>query len=298
MNYFALYLGSNIISKLIAESYSLASKISSKDSRVKVTSINHFINKAFSGCSSSEPNNEGDGEIDEEITSECSYEIKIENNKPADFKVSNARMRKVAVCYEELIDVCFKDINPAIRVSDMSMDGRKQDYMDLFRLFIETAAMLRIDDDFSDHEINEIQLSMDKFFRLYINMFGRTSITNYIHLWGSGDLRYYLNKYRNLHRHSTTSLECTVGFMRRYVYFYLHFLLAVSFIYTVHRFLLSKTNCGGNTGKGETRKKFSHAEAILKWMLRSSTRTIDALRQVRSPDSKHVTLLKDTVASG
>lgn len=65
-----------------------------------------------------------------------------------------------------------------------------------------------------------------------------------------------------------------------------------------NRHLLSKTNCGGNTGRGDTRRKFSHAEAVLKWMLRTSMRTIDTLRQARSPESKKVRLLEEAVIAG
>lgn len=210
INYLAwvasVLLGSNIITKLMSECYEITTK-SSADPRLKLRNINCLINDAL--CNSQSTCLEI--EEDEEVKDSFSYEVKVENCKILDFKVSNARMRKVAHRFEDFVEVCFSNLFS----SDIDIEERKKQYKSLFRLFLNTTKMLRKDDDFSDPEINDVQLSMDQFFKLFIQMFGPASVTNYIHLWGSGDLRYYLNKYRNLHRHSTISLECTVGFMRR-----------------------------------------------------------------------------------
>lgn len=192
----------------MSECYEITTQ-SSADPRLKLRDINCLINDALCNSPSTYLDAE---EEEEEKDSSFSYEVKVENRKILDFKVSNARMRKVAHRFEEFIDVCFSNIIS----NDIDIEERKQQYKSLFRLFLDATQILRKDDDFCDSEINDVQLLMDRFFILFIQMFGPASVTNYIHLWGSGDIRYYLTKYRNIHRHSTISLECTVGFMRRF----------------------------------------------------------------------------------
>lgn len=47
----------------------------------------------------------------------------------------------------------------------------------------------------------------DDFFSKWVNLIGYDGITNYIHLLGAGHIRYYLNKWGNLHRFQNQGWE-------------------------------------------------------------------------------------------
>ena len=68
--------------------------------------------------------------------------------------------------------------------------GAGKIYINLFNLFQEISSMLRKDDDFIEAEKKKLQLKMDNFFDIYVKLFGHECVTNYIHLWGAGHMRY------------------------------------------------------------------------------------------------------------
>ena len=59
--------------------------------------------------------------------------------------------------------------------------------------------------------IRYLQGRIDKFCSRYVDMFGASSLTNYMHDLQAGHFRYFLYIYRNLHRHCNIALE---GMMR------------------------------------------------------------------------------------
>jgi hypothetical protein len=56
-------------------------------------------------------------------------------------------------------------------------------------------------------QIDELQCMADDFFSKWVNLIGYDGITNYIHLLGAGHIRYYLNKWGNLHRFQNQGWE-------------------------------------------------------------------------------------------
>ena len=92
-------------------------------------------------------------------------------------------------------------------------------------------------------QIDAFQKKADEFFLEWINLIGYDGITNYIHLLGAGHIRYFLKKWRNLHRFSNQGLEAYNALVANYWH---------------HR-----TQKGG--GKGGDRSKIL---AIAQWLLR------------------------------
>ena len=60
--------------------------------------------------------------------------------------------------------------------------------------------------DFDEDRIRYTQLILDKFCRTYVSLFGGAKVTNYIHIWMSGHLRFFLKEFKNLYRY------CNIGF--------------------------------------------------------------------------------------
>jgi len=85
----------------------------------------------------------------------------------------------------------------------------------LFITYNEISQELRRDDNMNETEIRDLQIKMDSFFVLFLKMFGKDAVTNYIHLWGSGEIRWFLLKYGSIHRHNTIALEALIGYIRR-----------------------------------------------------------------------------------
>jgi hypothetical protein len=76
---------------------------------------------------------------------------------------------------------------------------------------------LRREDDFTDSDIDDLQDKMDEFCELYIKMFGRDHVTNYIHMLAAGHFRYYYRIYRNLHRHANHGWEALNGVLKNFM---------------------------------------------------------------------------------
>jgi hypothetical protein len=96
--------------------------------------------------------------------------------------------------------------------------------------------------DFSDSQIDAFQILADDFFSAWLNLIGYDGVTNYIHMLGAGHIRYFLQKWRNLHRFSNQGWEAYNALVANYWH---------------HR-----TQKGG--GRGEKSK----IKAIAMWLLR------------------------------
>ena len=261
-------IGEAIFNRLQQETYTNHLLVRKKDAIDKMKELSALINASLEGVPET-----SFGNFDSKL---MTYEIKtdVQANKVNPFKLSCVRQRKVYGIWDHIIDSCF----PANYVSnDKIRNERKLDYLELGHLFISIRDTLRGDEDFSEEEINALQLKMDNFCEKYTSMFG-AEITNYIHLWQSGDLLYYLRRYKNIHRHNTTCMEAIVGYLRT--------------------FLFRKTQNNGSSGNNETRKKFALSQAVQKLMLRKAGRAVGQLRKNRSPTSKTVDLVSTLAARG
>jgi hypothetical protein len=61
--------------------------------------------------------------------------------------------------------------------------------------------------DYTDNEINFFQDFMDDFSAKYVAETGVEGITNYIHMLGSGHIKYYMEVHRNLYKFSQQGWE-------------------------------------------------------------------------------------------
>ena len=242
-------IGEAIFNKVQQETYTIWQKESKKIALQKMVELSKIINAALE--------NMPDACYRSFDTNSMSYEVKVDaSNKVEAFKLSGIRQRKVLNHRRQIIDCCFPDNHAAAQ-------DRRASYTDLMDTFVSIRDKLRKDDDFTDEEIVLLQIEMDKFCTLFTTMFGTAAETNYIHLLESGDLTYYLKKYRNLHRHNTTCIEATVAYLRG--------------------FLLRKTQHWGNSGTGSNKRKFASAEALQKIMLRNAGRLIGRAHSKKSP---------------
>jgi hypothetical protein len=257
-------IGEAIFNKLQQETYVLWTTESKKVAQKKMEELSLIINAALENIPDTTY-----GSFD---TNSMSYEVKVDSssNKVESFKLSGVRQRKVFNIRDQIIDCCFP-------VNLAAAKDRRESYIKLCDKFVSIRDALRRDDDFTDDEISMLQIEMDRFCLLFIQMFGTAAETNYIHLLESGDLIYYLKRFRNLHRHNTTCIEATVAYLRG--------------------FLLRKTQHWGNSGKGKSKRKFASAEALQKIMLRKAGRSIGRARTNRSP-GKTLNKVSEYVAQG
>lgn len=62
--------------------------------------------------------------------------------------------------------------------------------------------------DFDEDRIRYTQkLVLDKFCSTYVSIYGGAKVTNYIHIWMSGHLRFFLNEFKNLYIYSNIGFE-------------------------------------------------------------------------------------------
>jgi hypothetical protein len=261
-------IGEAIFNKLQQDTYNKHLQVRKKDALEKMKELSVVINAALEGIPET-----SFGNFDSKL---MTYEIKtdVSSNKVSPFKLSCVRQRKVYGVWDHVVECCF----PADFVDgDILRLERKQDYLELGHMFNFIRDSLRKDDDFTDEEINSLQLKMDTFCDKYTTMFG-LEITNYIHLWQSGDLCFYLKRYGNIHRHNTTCMEAIVGYLRS--------------------FLFRRTQNNGSSGNKDGRKKFALSKAVKKIMLRKTGRSIGRLRVNRSPASKNIDLVSSLTTKG
>ncbi len=67
--------------------------------------------------------------------------------------------------------------------------------------------ILRKRSEYTDDEINLFQDLIDDFFQKYIKETGVEGMTNYIHMLGSGHIKYYMELHRNLYKFSQQGWE-------------------------------------------------------------------------------------------
>ena len=84
--------------------------------------------------------------------------------------------------------------------------------------------------DYSDIQVEELHTRCGTFMDQWVDMFGNTHMTNYIHIIGAGHLTYFARKYRNLYRFSQQGWEAMNQLLKHYYF--------------------NNTNHGGSFGNG------------------------------------------------
>jgi hypothetical protein len=64
--------------------------------------------------------------------------------------------------------------------------------------------------DFAEPDIRELQLQMDQFSKEFCEAFSRHDVTNYVHVLQSGDVRFFLRRFKSLFRQGNIGLESCV----------------------------------------------------------------------------------------
>jgi hypothetical protein len=85
--------------------------------------------------------------------------------------------------------------------------ARRDMWRDMMEKYHLSMQILRKRSDYTDDEINLFQDLMDDFFAKYVAETGVEGITNYIHMLGSGHIKYYMEVHRNLYKFSQQGWE-------------------------------------------------------------------------------------------
>ena len=148
------------------------------------------------------------------------FEVHIsDNSRVRQFKVSQQKQRTLMKVVNEAIDIVFKECDKNLRLKSVSEDDvihLRAQYRDLFRRLQNIFVILNKEEDFSDEEIEQTQSELDKFCFRHREMFTASQITNYIHYFESGHLRYFLYRYRNLYRNSSVGVEANMRVIKTF----------------------------------------------------------------------------------
>jgi hypothetical protein len=134
----------------------------------------------------------------------CPFDTKKKEVCP--ITMDNVRTRRVVDSLDILVDFCVTD--PA-------------------RAFLWTTALnnyriamvlLRKREDFTDNEIAAYQSHADKFFQVWVRLWQKEGVTNYIHMIGAGHIADYLYRWRNLYRYSQQGWEAMNSLMKTFFF--------------------------------------------------------------------------------
>jgi hypothetical protein len=170
--------------------------------------------------------------------------------KSEPIRLSNVRIQKLMEIIDSLIDVAF-DLNTPDHANIIG------DYKKLFALYKDYSQRLKYRGNFGSQRIDDLQFSLDEMKRHFVHMFGSTAIANYLHIYFSGHMRYFLRFYGNIYVWAQHGFEHKMGAIRCYAQ--------------------RRTQHGGHAGKGKGFKNFSQAKAMKSYMLRSAAWTIELL---------------------
>ena len=115
--------------------------------------------------------------------------------------------------------------------------------------YLPMMSLLRKHEDFTDLEIDTCHTFTAKFMGQWVDLMDGQSITNYIHLVGSGHLTYFLVRYRNLYKYSQQGWE---ALNQKLKYYYFH-----------------NTNHGGMCGNKQGNVSGDHVMPFMRLVQRS-----------------------------
>jgi len=172
--------------------------------------VEKWVSLTLSGVRCTLEENEEEVDMSKMEYGDLKYHISREGKDVNQIRVSRYRIRKLFAKYEELIDLVFHGNK---KRDQMLM---KASFKDLFAKFIASIDEMQRKQDFTDAEIDQAQVVFDSFASKFVEMFGTTTVTNYVQIIGDGTLRFFLKKYRNLYRWSQQGAEAGVKICRCY----------------------------------------------------------------------------------
>lgn len=148
------------------------------------------------------------------------FEVYVsDNSKIRQFKVSRQKQQTLMRVIDKAIDIVFEDCDSSLRLKSVSEDyiiHLKAQCKDLFRRMRNIFVILNKKEDFSDEEIEQTQSEVDKFCFRHREIFTASQVTNYVHYFESGHLRYFLYRYRNLYRNSSVGVEANMRVIKTF----------------------------------------------------------------------------------
>ncbi len=112
--------------------------------------------------------------------------------------LSNKKTRRFITNLRVLIDSIFN------KEEDEAQRDMWNDMMESYCMAME---ILRKRNEYQDEDIERFQDLIDDFFEKYVSLTGCEGVTNYIHMLGSGHIKYYMNTHRNLYKFSQQGWE-------------------------------------------------------------------------------------------
>jgi len=125
--------------------------------------------------------------------------------------LSNKMARKFMTGISALIDYVITGNIERVR-------QLRQTWRNITHYFMDAMSILRSRHDLSDEEIEVFQREADKFYLTWIATTMREGITNYIHMIGSGHIRYYLQLHKNLYKFSQQGWESLNAKIKTYFF--------------------------------------------------------------------------------
>lgn len=206
-------VGEKLISLLLNDCF--RGKITEIQGNAKIETITLIINGALDGSIVQIDDDNGDKldlklEFDDRKASGNHFRI-YDENKTIHFKISCVRQRKVREVIRLIIDKVFEDQN------DPASLFLKKNYIDLFNVFDTLMLVYRQETNFTDEEILNAHHISNRFGHMYILMFTKAKVTNYIHDIIAGHCTFFLQTYKNLYRFAQIGFECGIGLFRNNV---------------------------------------------------------------------------------
>jgi hypothetical protein len=153
----------------------------------------------------------------------------------AKVSLSNKKTRKFITHLGVLIDAIFDKEEYA---------AQRDTWHDMISDYCMAMEILRKRSEYRDEDITLFQDLMDSFFEKYVSLCGCEGITNYIHMLGSGHIKYYMETHRNLYKFSQQGWE-SLNSKYKQVFF-------------------RHTQRGGNYGKGTDENERSYLFSVMK----------------------------------
>jgi hypothetical protein len=149
--------------------------------------------------------------------------------------LTNKKTRRFITNLRLLIDSIFN------KEEDEAQRNMWNDMMESYCMAIE---ILRKTNEYQVEDINQFQDLIDDFSEKIFPLTGCEGITNYIHMLGSGHIKYYMSTHRNLYKFSQQGWE-SLNSKYKQVFF-------------------QHTQCGGNFGRGTDENEQSYLFSVMK----------------------------------
>ena len=174
-----------VIAMLIKKGYSKRGSAQEKDEYIKA--LENTMNSCVLGSEYNETN----------------WQVPLNDTKTdvlATISFTDMQSKKVMAFINLLLADVFDDSIPDWEI-------QLEQWTHVINTFSQLDKMLQLRVDFTDEMIEDFQKLADSFFRTWVSLNGMAGVTNYIHMLGSGHIKEFLYKYRNLYKYSQQGWE-------------------------------------------------------------------------------------------